>query len=362
MIKRIFIFTFLFMVIIECSASNIVYEFLTFNVKPQDRLSFLKTDNTIWTSWLNKHPFFESKKVLYNQNNHDQLTLWIKWKSQDAFNALDSKELAAKSLEFDKTTKNKYQLIKNEIYIEINDNKKAFKFGMFPGSGQIWTPPKRTAGPEIISKNCPPCSLPANTCKLRKCQKTNNISSPKYKSIRVSPSKWMTLANQAAIASVKVGSAPFGAVILQIDSKTNEIIRYWVARNKVLSNLDTTAHAEIVAIREVEKDLGVINLSRITKASSKLPQPGKTSYCVMFASSEPCPMCISAIYWAGIKKLYFSATALDAAAPGIDMPDELLYQEVSKPYNKKIHMEVFKVDSTNSLDAFNLYKRSSQKR
>ncbi len=100
---------------------------------------------------------------------------------------------------------------------------------------------------------------------------------------------------------------PFGAVVV----KNGEIIgRGW---NRVISANDPTAHAEIMAIREACSRLETFSLAG----------------CEIYASCEPCPMCLSAIYWARLDALYFAGGREDAAAAGFD--DALLYEEVSKP-------------------------------
>jgi guanine deaminase len=98
---------------------------------------------------------------------------------------------------------------------------------------------------------------------------------------------------------------PFGAVVVRGD----EIVgRGW---NQVTSANDPTAHAEVVAIRQACQRLGRFRLED----------------CEIYASCEPCPMCLSAIYWARLAKLYFACTRSDAAAAGFD--DELLYRELA---------------------------------
>ena len=100
---------------------------------------------------------------------------------------------------------------------------------------------------------------------------------------------------------------PFGAVIV----KDNQPVGHgW---NCVTSTNDPTAHAEIMAIRDACKHLNTFDLTG----------------CTIYASWEPCPMCLAAIYWARIDTLYFAADRNDAASAGFD--DEFLYQEISKP-------------------------------
>lgn len=97
---------------------------------------------------------------------------------------------------------------------------------------------------------------------------------------------------------------PFGAVVVRAGQVVGE------GCNQVTGSLDPTAHAEIVAIRAACQTLGSFSL-----AGSEL-----------YSSCEPCPMCLSAIYWARLDRLHFAATRADAAEIGFD--DELLYAEV----------------------------------
>lgn len=108
-----------------------------------------------------------------------------------------------------------------------------------------------------------------------------------------------------------VNGGPFGAVVIHkgkiIGSGSNEV----TARN------DPTAHAEIIAIREACLKMGTWHLEE----------------CEIYASCEPCPMCLSAIYWAKIKKVYFAATRYDAASLGFN--DEFIYNEIQLPHNHR---------------------------
>lgn len=98
---------------------------------------------------------------------------------------------------------------------------------------------------------------------------------------------------------------PFGAVVV----KDGEIVgRGW---NRVTSANDPTAHAEVGAIRDACRNLGTFTLAG----------------CEIYASCEPCPMCLSAIYWARLDMLYFAGSHTDAADAGFD--DSLLYKEVA---------------------------------
>ena len=103
---------------------------------------------------------------------------------------------------------------------------------------------------------------------------------------------FMRQAIALAVGNVKNGGGPFGAVIV----KDGRVVATGV--NRVVPNNDPTAHAEVNAIRAACVKLGTFNLSG----------------CVLYTSCEPCPMCLGAIYWAHIDKIYYGATQHDAAA------------------------------------------------
>ena len=118
--------------------------------------------------------------------------------------------------------------------------------------------------------------------------------------------KYMLSAIKKAEENFMSGNGgPFGAVVV----RDGEIIA--VAGNCVTSTNDPTAHAEVVAIREACKKLGTFDLSG----------------CEIYASCEPCPMCLSAVMWARIGKLYYAADRVDASRAGFD--DELFYTELA---------------------------------
>ncbi len=104
---------------------------------------------------------------------------------------------------------------------------------------------------------------------------------------------------------------PFGAVVV----RNGEIIS--AVGNCVTSTNDPTAHAEVVAIREACKTLDTFDLSG----------------CEIYASCEPCPMCLGAIMWARIDKLYYAANRIDASRAGFD--DELFYTELALPIEQR---------------------------
>ena len=105
---------------------------------------------------------------------------------------------------------------------------------------------------------------------------------------------------------------PFGCVV----AHDNVIIGR--GNNEVTSTNDPTAHAEVVAIREACRTMGTFELTG----------------CEIFTSCEPCPMCLGAIYWARIAKIYFACTRTDAAFIGFD--DDFLYTEIPKPIRERI--------------------------
>ena len=119
-----------------------------------------------------------------------------------------------------------------------------------------------------------------------------------------------------AIAAASAGmrhhrGGPFGAVIV----RGGEIIARGC--NEVTSSHDPTAHAEMVAIRAAAQMLGTHSLAG----------------CTIYASCEPCPMCLAAIYWARLDRLFFACTRVDAAAAGFD--DDVFYQEIAKPLEER---------------------------
>ena len=117
----------------------------------------------------------------------------------------------------------------------------------------------------------------------------------------------MREAIRLASANVENGGGPFGAVI----ARGGEIIATGV--NRVTANCDPTAHAEVSAIRAAAQKLGTFNLSG----------------CEIYSSCEPCPMCLGAIYWARLDRLFYGNTKADAARIGFD--DAFIYKELALP-------------------------------
>ncbi len=123
--------------------------------------------------------------------------------------------------------------------------------------------------------------------------------------------KWMEKAIELSKKNIENGGGPFGAVIVKDGVVVGE------GANQVTASNDPTAHAEVVAIRKACQNLKTFDLSG----------------CEIFTSCEPCPMCLSAVYWARISKIYFANTKLDAAA--IQFDDNFIYEEIPKPTNQR---------------------------
>jgi len=121
----------------------------------------------------------------------------------------------------------------------------------------------------------------------------------------------MRKAIQLSVNNIDNGGGPFGAVIV----KDGKIIAE--AANSVTNDNDPTAHAEVNAIRKASKLLNTFDLSD----------------CQIYTSCEPCPMCLGAIYWARISKLYYAATKDDAAKADFD--DSFIYKEFALPKDQR---------------------------
>ncbi len=138
---------------------------------------------------------------------------------------------------------------------------------------------------------------------------------------------FMREAIRLSIDNIKQGGGPFGAVIV----KGGEIIARG-ANHVVLAN-DPTAHAEVTAIREACARLHTYDLSG----------------CEIYSSCEPCPMCLSAIYWAHLSHLYFACTKDDAAR--IHFDDKFIYQELELPIHER-HLPTNTLMRDQALQAF----------
>ena len=148
--------------------------------------------------------------------------------------------------------------------------------------------------------------------------------------------KFMTRAIELSIESVNSGGGPFGSIIVKNDKVIAE------GSNKVTLNNDPTAHGEIVAIRKACKSLNNFNLRG----------------CELYSTCEPCPMCLSAIYWAHIDKVYYANTRNDAQK--IDFDDSLIYSELLTNVKKrKIPMVPMMRDE--ALKVFELWDKKTDK-
>jgi len=129
---------------------------------------------------------------------------------------------------------------------------------------------------------------------------------------------------------------PFGAVIV----KGGRVVAK--SANKVVQQNDPTAHAEVSAIRLACQELGTYNLEG----------------CVIYTSCEPCPMCLGAIYWAHIDKIYYGNTKADAADIGFD--DHFIYKELGLPMNER-KLQIIQLLRDEALSAFKLWNDSESK-
>lgn len=116
--------------------------------------------------------------------------------------------------------------------------------------------------------------------------------------------EYMREAIRLSIENIKQGGGPFGAVIV----KDGQIIA--TGTNRVTATCDPTAHAEVSAIRQAAKALNSFDLSG----------------CDIYTSCEPCPMCLGAIYWAHIDRMFYGNTKTDAKNIGFD--DSFIYDEI----------------------------------
>ena len=148
--------------------------------------------------------------------------------------------------------------------------------------------------------------------------------------------KFMERAIELSIESINIGGGPFGSVIVKDDKIIAE------GSNEVTLTNDPTAHGEIVAIRQACKNFDNFDLSG----------------CELYSTCEPCPMCLSAIYWAHIDKIYYANTRNDARM--IDFDDSLIYSELQKNLTKrKISMVQMMRDEASK--AFELWDKKTDK-
>ena len=146
----------------------------------------------------------------------------------------------------------------------------------------------------------------------------------------------MERAIELSIQSVNNGGGPFSSIIVRGEKIIAE------GSNKVTLSNDPTAHGEIVAIREACKKLNNFNLSG----------------CELYSTCEPCPMCLSAIYWSRINKIYYANTREDARK--IDFDDSSIYSELQKNINER-KIPMTQIMRNEALKAFELWDNKTDK-
>jgi guanine deaminase len=148
---------------------------------------------------------------------------------------------------------------------------------------------------------------------------------------------FMKRAIELSVANVRCGNGgPFGAVIV----RNGEIVAEGV--NQVTRRNDPTAHAEVMAIRQACAELGTFELTD----------------CDLYSSCEPCPMCLGAIYWARLARVYYGNTAADAAKIGFD--DSFIYEELkaAREERKVPSVEMMREEA---LEAFREWEKKADK-
>jgi len=149
--------------------------------------------------------------------------------------------------------------------------------------------------------------------------------------------KFMQRAIELSIESIHSGGGPFGSVV----AKDNEIISEGM--NRVTVNNDPTAHGEITAIRQACKKLNTFDLSGYE----------------LYSNCEPCPMCLSAIYWSHIDKVYYANTRDDAHK--IDFLDPIIYMELQKT-NEEKKIQMVQMMRKEGLKAFDIWDKKVDKK
>ena len=148
--------------------------------------------------------------------------------------------------------------------------------------------------------------------------------------------KFMQMAIELSIENIDSGGGPFGAIIV----RNGELIAK--GANRVVPNNDPTAHAEVVAIHNACQKLQTFDLRG----------------CTVYTSCEPCPMCLSALYWAGIERICYANTKRDAAA--IEFDDSFIYDQLRLDYDRRsIHCEHFM--RSEALEAFVKWQNKTDK-
>ena len=148
--------------------------------------------------------------------------------------------------------------------------------------------------------------------------------------------KFMQRAIELSIESIASGGGPFGSVIVKGDKIIAE------GMNRVTLFNDPTAHGEIIAIRQACKNLNTFDLSGHE----------------LYSNCEPCPMCLSAIYWSHIDKVYYANTREDAHT--IDFLDPIIYSELKKN-NEERKIPMIQIMRQEGLEAFEIWDKKTDK-
>lgn len=169
---------------------------------------------------------------------------------------------------------------------------------------------------------------------MMKMDKQNGL--PEKQDFTAEDREFMRRAIDLSIENIDMGGGPFGAVIV----RDGKLIAS--GTNRVVPNNDPTAHAEVVAIRNACRELETFDLSG----------------CTVYTSCEPCPMCLSALYWAGVERICYANTKRDAAAISFD--DSYIYDQLRLDYDRRtIHCEHFMRDE--ALEAFRKWSEKLDK-
>lgn len=151
--------------------------------------------------------------------------------------------------------------------------------------------------------------------------------------------KYMQMADELAKQNVLTNNGgPFGAVVVK------DGVVVGVGNNHVVKNNDPTAHAEVMAIRNACQTLNTFDLRG----------------CELYTSCYPCPMCLSSIIWANIKKVYYGNTKEDAA--DIGFRDDMIYTYLKKLSSNEEDdtLETIPMDREETIKAFNLFKEKTE--
>lgn len=148
--------------------------------------------------------------------------------------------------------------------------------------------------------------------------------------------RFMKTASDLASENVDKGGGPFGAVIV----RDGKIIS--TGTNTVTIDNDPTAHAEVNAIRNACRTTGNFKLEG----------------CDIYTSCEPCPMCLSALYWAGVRRIYYGNTQMDARA--INFDDNFIYEEIAKPHMERT-IPCIHITGTEAIEAFRKWEAKTDK-